>query len=41
VAPDRWWREAEARADANLQHNAFLQELERACTPMGAEAHTP
>ena len=41
VAPDRWWREAEARAVANLQHSAFLQELERACTPMGAGAHSP
>lgn len=41
VAPDRWWREAEARAVANREGNAYLQELERACTPKGAEAHTP
>lgn len=41
MAPDRWWRKAEARAVANLQHSAFLQELERACTPMGAGAHSP
>lgn len=41
VTPHRWWRKAEARAVANLQHSAFLQELDRACTPMGAEAHTP
>ena len=32
VQPDRWQREAEARAMAQLQANDYLQELNRACT---------
>ena len=35
VAPDRWWREAEARAIANMKVGDYLQELERACKPPG------
>ena len=38
VAPDRWNREAEARAMANLNVNDYLQELERACTPKDPSA---
>jgi hypothetical protein len=41
VAPDRWWREAEARVIASLKVNAYLQEVERACTPVEAEAQSP
>jgi hypothetical protein len=33
VAPDRWHREAEARAMAHLNTAVFLKELQRACTP--------
>ena len=32
VQPDRWQREAEARAMARLRANDYLQELNRACT---------
>ncbi len=41
VAPDRWWREAEARVIASLRVNAYLQEVERACTPKGPDVQTP
>lgn len=41
VAPDRWWREAEARVIASLRVNAYLQEVERACTPMRSDVQTP
>ena len=41
VAPDRWWREAEARVVANLKVNAYLDELKRACTSKESELQTP
>jgi hypothetical protein len=33
VAPDRWWREAEARVMAQLPPDAYLAVLDQACAP--------
>jgi hypothetical protein len=41
VAPERWWREAEARVIASLQVNAYLEEVKRACAPNGSDVQTP
>lgn len=41
VAPDRWWQEAEARVVANQRVNAYLQEVELACTPVRGAAQVP